>query len=104
MLASALSNRALQVAAVEPGGLTRTDGNTIFVEPNASAAAQLQALTVQASLLAAGSLESDVLRKLKRRPVAAKRYLAIEGHRALAANEGWLPPVVRSLVDTDAAG
>lgn len=104
MLASALSGRALQVAPVEPGELAWTDGNTIFVDAAVSTRRQLQALAVQASLLAAGSLDGDVLRKLKRRPAVAKRYLAVEGHRALAANEGWLPPVVRALVDSDLTG
>lgn len=103
MLASALADRALLVASVEPGELTWTDGNTIFVDTAAPAREQLQALAVQASLLAAGSLESDVLRKLKRRRAVARRYLAIEVPRALAANEGWLPPVARFLVDDNAA-
>lgn len=103
MLASALANRALEVAPAEPGELTWTDGNTIFVDAAAPARRQLQALAVQATLLSAGSLERDVLRKLKRRPGVAQRYLAIEAHRALAANEGWLPPAVHELVDVDAA-
>lgn len=103
MLASALANRALQVAPVEPGEPTWTDGNTVFLDPAAPARTQVQALAVQATLLSAGSLEPDVLRKLKRRPAVARRYLAIEGHRALAANEGWLPPVARGLFDLDAA-
>ena len=33
----------------------------------------------------------------------ARRYLAVEGHRALAANEDVLPPSVRRLVDRDRA-
>ena len=58
---------------------------------------------MQASLLAGGGLEPDVVRKLVRRPALAKRYLAVEGHRALAANEDLLPFPVRSLIDLDLA-
>jgi nitric oxide reductase NorD protein len=103
MLASALSGRALQVAPVEPGEPAWTDGSTVFVEPFSSTRDQLEALAVQTSLLAAGSLEPDVVRRL-RRPALARRYLAVEGHRALAANDELLPPLVRSLVDCDVAG
>ena len=40
-----------------------------------------------------------MVRKLARRPQTAKRYLAVEGPRALAANEDLLPFPVRPLVD-----
>ncbi len=71
--------------------------------PTTSARDQLEALAVQASLLAAGSLAPDVVRRFTRRPRLAKRYLAIEGHRALAANERLLPLRVRSLIDSAVA-
>ena len=58
---------------------------------------------MQASLLAGGGLEPDVVRKLVRRPALAKKYLAVEGQRALAANEELLPFPVRSLIDLDLA-
>src|SRR5262249_8892766 len=64
---------------------------------------QVEAVAVQAALLAAGSLETDIARRLTRRPALARRYLAVEGHRALAAIEGILPPSVRSLIDADVA-
>jgi hypothetical protein len=103
MLASALSGRTLQVAPVEPGELAWTDGATIFLDAGTSPRDQLEALAVQASLLVAGSLEPDVLRTLKRRPAVARRYLAVEGHRALAANEEWLPSTMRTLADAGIA-
>ena len=43
------------------------------------------------------------MRRLKRRPALARRYLAVEGHRALAAIEDLLPPPVQSLIDSDVA-
>ncbi|HUO73976.1 MAG TPA: hypothetical protein VMU39_24600, partial [Solirubrobacteraceae bacterium] len=104
LLASALSGRALEVAAGEPGEPAWTDGRVLFVDPVASAHDQLETLSVQASLLAAGSLEPDVVRRLARHPALARRYLAVEGHRALAANEDLLPPPVHSLIDCNIAG
>jgi nitric oxide reductase NorD protein len=103
MLASALSGRTLQVAPAGPGEPAWTDGATIFVDARATARRRLEALAVQASMLAAGSLEPKVLRILKRRPAVARRYLAVEGHRALAAIGDLLPPPVRALVDRDVA-
>jgi nitric oxide reductase NorD protein len=103
LLASAISSRALQVASGEPGEPAWTDGRVVFVDASSSARKQVEAVAVQASLLGAGSLDTDVVRKLTRRPALARRYLAVEGHRALAAIEDVLPPSVRSLIDSDVA-
>jgi hypothetical protein len=103
VLASALSGRTLQVAPVGSGEPAWTDGNTVFVATDTGTRVQLQALIVQAALLAAGSLNPDVVRKLARRPAVTRRYLAVEGHRALAAIEPLLPRFVRSLIDPDLA-
>lgn len=94
MLASALSGRSLQVAATEPGELAWTDGKRVLMDSEISTRDQVVLLGVPASLLAAGSLEPDILRRLVRRPGLARRYLAVEGHRALAANDALLPPLV----------
>lgn len=104
MLASALSGRNLQVAAVISGEAAWTDGKTVFVDADASARRQLEQVAVQACLLAAGSLEPAIVRQLGRRRAVASRYLAVEGHRALAANEDLLPPAVCSLLDHNVAG
>jgi nitric oxide reductase NorD protein len=93
----------LAVAAGDPGEPAWTDGRVVFVDPVAGRSDQIETLAVQASLLAAGSLEPDVVRRLTRRPALARRYLAVEGHRALAANEDLLPPPVRSLIDGNIA-
>ncbi|MGH3634677.1 nitric oxide reductase activation protein NorD [Mycobacterium sp.] len=104
MLASALSGRNLHVAAGAPGEAAWTDAKTIFVDGNCGPRRQLEAVAVQACLLAAGSLEQGIARRLGSRDTLAARYLAIEGHRALAANEELLPPTLCSLIDRDAAG
>src|SRR6202012_1677766 len=86
MLASALAGKAVAVAALRPGEPSWTDGQTIYVDPGARRRAQLEAIAVQASMIAAGSLDLDVVRPLVRHPRLARRYLGVEGHRALAAN------------------
>jgi len=103
LLASALSGRDLHVTALEPGEPAFTDGSTVFIDPGLDRRGRLQSLAVQASLLAAGSLQPEVMRKLARRPRTAERYLAVEGHRALAVNEDLLPSPLGPLVDTASA-
>ena len=103
LLASALAGRNVAVAPADPGEPAWTDGVTVFVDAAASAIQQLESVTVQASLLAGGGLEPEVVRKLLRRPALARRYLAVEGQRALAANDELLPFPVRSMVDLDLA-
>jgi hypothetical protein len=54
-------------------------------------------------MIAAGSLDPDVVRALVRHPRLARRYLAIEGHRALVANNDLLPRILASVGDRDIA-
>ena len=103
LLASAIAGRRLEVAVAGQGERTWTDATTVFVESHARPAEQVRMVAVQASLVGAGSLEPGIVRQLGRGSGLARRYLAVEGHRALATNEV-LPPVVRSLVDLDVAG
>ncbi len=104
MLASVLAGRGVAVAESKPGESPWTDGHTLYLDPSARARANLETVAVQASMIAAGSLEPDVLRRLRRRPRLARRYLAIEAHRALAGNSGLLPGILASLADRDIAG
>lgn len=103
LVASALSGRAVAVMPVEPGEPAWTDGHTIFLDADLDTRGRLETLTVQACLIAAGSLEPDMARALTRRAELVRRYLALEGWRAVGANEDLLPPVVSSLVDHDRA-
>ncbi|OBH88353.1 nitric oxide reductase activation protein NorD [Mycobacterium sp. E2733] len=103
LLASALAGRAVAVAALRPGEPSWTDGQAIHVDTGASARGQLEAVAVQASMIAAGSLDPDVMRPLLRHPRLARRYLAVEAHRALVANDHLLPGVLASLGDRDIA-
>jgi nitric oxide reductase NorD protein len=103
MLASAFAGRALAVVAQSAGEPPWTDGQTVYIDPSLPFQANLRAVAVQASMIAAGSLEPDAVRPLSRHSRLARRYLAIEGHRALAANADVLPPVLGSLGSADIA-
>jgi nitric oxide reductase NorD protein len=110
LLASAMAGRALEVAAAGAAEPAWTDGTTVFVPSGAGPVDQLRMVAVQSSLLAAGSLDPAVLRGLGRRSEVARRYLAVEGHRALVANHDVLPPAVGAIarpavaISVDSAG
>jgi nitric oxide reductase NorD protein len=103
MLASALAGRAVAVAEQRPGQPPWTDGQTIYVDASALSGAKLAAIAVQASMIAAGSFDPDVVRRLVRHPRLARRYLAVEGHRALVANADLLPRALAPIGDREIA-
>jgi len=104
LLASAIAGRPVEVAAAEGGVPSWTDGATIFVDVTGATGDQVRMLSVQAALLGAGSLDPEVLQPMLRRPSSARRYLSVEGHRALAERRHLLPWSVSSLVDDGVAG
>ncbi|QEN15176.1 nitric oxide reductase activation protein NorD [Mycolicibacterium sp. ELW1] len=91
LVASALAGRTVVVAPGEPGSPSWTDGQRIFVDPDGDRRAIIDAIAVQASLIAAGSLDAEILRALGRKTRVVARYLAVEGHRAVLANADVLP-------------
>jgi len=100
LLASAIAGRPVDLAPVLPAGAPAwTDGTTIFLDVDVHSVERLRTLAVQAALLGAGSLNGQVLSALARRPGLTRRYLTVEGHRALATHEFVLPPTVRPLID-----
>ncbi|WP_395311676.1 VWA domain-containing protein [Mycobacterium sp. AMU20-3851] len=103
MLASVLAGRALTVRVSDPGEPAWSDGQLIRVDAALPPAQRLASVAVQASMIGAGSLHPDIVRKLVRHPKLARRYLAVEAHRALAANAYLLPESLRSLIDTGIA-
>src|SRR5271154_631609 len=103
MFASAFAGRPVAVDGQLPGDPPWTDGHTVFIDTSAPFRANLEAIAVQASMIAAGSLDPDVVRPLARHSRLARRYLAIEGHRALVANAAVLPRVLTSLGAADVA-
>src|SRR5439155_1003633 len=83
---------------------TLPDLGHVLVDDDARPADQLRAIAVQASLLGAGSLDADVIESLPRRAAVVRRYLAIEGHRALVVQEAFLPLSARGLIERAIAG
>jgi Mg-chelatase subunit ChlD len=81
-----------------------SDGTTVFVDLGADPLERLRSLVVQAALVGAGSLEADLLAALARRPALARRYLAVEGRRALAVHGFVLPLALHPFVDQAEAG
>jgi len=102
MLASAFAGSPMAVATEQPGTPAWTDGHTVFVDT--CAATCLKTIAVQASMVAAGSLDSEIVRRLARHPRLARRYLAVEGHRALVSNADVLPRMLAAEADHDVAG
>lgn len=103
LLASAIAGRSVRLATTAANEAAWTDGTTIFVDPSLGRGERLCRVAVQASLLGAGSLEPAVVDRLARSTRLTQRYLALEGHRALAALEPLLPASVRALIDLDVA-
>ena len=102
MSASAFAGHTVAVAAVRPGEAPWTDGHTVYVDPAAPVGQRWAQVVVQTSMIAAGSLDPDLLGGLSRRPALARRYLAVEGRRALRCNAYLLPEgVARILADAD---
>ena len=60
MFASALAGRPVAVAELQPGEPSWTDGQTIYIDAAARARARLEAVAVQASMIAAGSLDPQI--------------------------------------------
>src|SRR6266436_3812149 len=97
LVASAMAGRPLTVelAGDAPG---YTDGQVLYVPSVADRPALLDFLAVQGALLAAGSLDPALMKRMTGRTAVARRYLFVEGWRALAEMADRLPalPVVEA--------
>ncbi len=103
LLASAVAGRRLGVAFGDPQSPPWSDGRTVFIDPETGPRRQVECVVVQASLIAAGSLTPEMMSRLNRNPVAARRFLCLEGHRALGVLEPLLPASMVSLADRPTA-
>ncbi|CAJ1498343.1 VWA domain-containing protein [[Mycobacterium] kokjensenii] len=84
LLATHLAGRAVDVALAPDGEPAHTDGAVVFVSASRTVPQQRREVCVQSALLGAGSLDHDVVSRLRGRPSIARRYLALEGARVLA--------------------
>ncbi|WP_319437282.1 nitric oxide reductase activation protein NorD [Mycobacterium sp. RTGN5] len=84
LLASHIAGRAVDVTAAPTRELAYTDGRAIFVSADSHDDEQRREVVLQSALLACDSLDRSVMMVLRARPRPARRYLALEGRRALA--------------------
>ena len=89
MLASALAGRPVAVAELQPGERSWTDGQTIFVDAAARIRAKLEAIAVQASMIAAGSLDPEVVRSAG--PPSAAGQALSGGRGSSRTSRQWRP-------------
>lgn len=104
LLATALSGRDLKVAAAEAGERAWTDGRVIYIghsERMTDKRFHIAQVCVQSALLAAGSLDPAIVKKLRRKPELANRYLQLEVPRALQLLQDILPLMPRNVLDAD---
>lgn len=83
-LATFVAGRAVDIAESAPGHCAYTNGQTIFIARDRSAVDQRREILVQCALIGAGSLDGAWIKALRARPAIARRYLALEGTRALS--------------------
>lgn len=91
LLASFIAGRPVGVAEAAAGKAAHTDGHFVFVAAGRTPAEQRREVLIQSALLGAGSLGPGLIKALRGRPVLARRYLALEGHRVLARLADRLP-------------
>ncbi|WNG86024.1 VWA domain-containing protein [Mycobacterium sp. ITM-2016-00317] len=84
LLASFAAERTLDVAEAAAGERAYTDGSVVFVSAAGDADDWRREVLVQSALLRSGSLDPRLVRRLRGRPAAARRYLSLEGRRVLA--------------------
>ncbi|KUI27075.1 hypothetical protein AU196_00585 [Mycobacterium sp. IS-1742] len=82
-LATYIAGRSVEVTEAPAGQPAHTDGQFIFVSAGGSVEEQRREMLVQAALLGAGSLDPRLVKGLRARATSARRYLALEGRRAL---------------------
>jgi nitric oxide reductase NorD protein len=83
LLATFAAGRSVDVVEAPVGQPAHTNGAMIFVSAGRPADEQRRELLLQCALLGAGSLDRHVIRLLRARPSVTRRYLALEGHRAI---------------------
>ena len=98
-----MAGRAVALEPTEEGAPGYTDGRIVYIPACADRAELLAFLAVQGALLAAGSLEPVLMKRMTGRASVARRYLAVEGWRALAEMAGRLPalPIVEAAGGAD---
>ncbi|MGW0160076.1 VWA domain-containing protein [Mycobacterium sp. NPDC003323] len=96
LLATFVAGRSLKVGHA---GVPHTDGQTVFVSAGAPLEHQRREMLLQSALLGAGSLAPDYVKAIRGRRRTARRYLYLEGRRALGELAERLPLAAAILPD-----
>ncbi len=99
LLATFVAGRSVEVAEAPTGQLAHTNGRVIFVSAGGSVDDRRREVLVQSALLGAGSLDKRLVKGLRARPLIARRYLALEGHRVLDELAAHFPLAARVRLD-----
>ncbi|MDT5011942.1 MAG: nitric oxide reductase NorD protein [Mycobacterium sp.] len=86
-----MAGRSVAVAEAPPGEPAHTNGRVVFVSAGQPITQQRREMLLQSALLGAGSLDPRLIKALRARPSAARRYLAVEGRRVLAGLAAQVP-------------
>lgn len=103
MLASAVAGRPVEVVAGGPGEQAWSDGHTITLDPSEDSRKAIEAVVVHAALIGAGSLSSELMRPLLWHSRLRRRFLKIEGPRAVAELRDLLPRSLNYMICDDIA-
>ena len=93
LLGAFVAGRPIEIAEAPKGQPAHTDGHVVFVSAGCSAERWRHQAVLQCALLGAGSLDPHLVKPLRGQPSVARRYLAVEGRRVLAALADRLPSV-----------
>ena len=91
LLATHIAGRRVDVAEAASGVAPYTDGHVVFVTADGTDDDHRREVLVQAALLGTGSLHPRLVKALRGRRTLARRYLAVEGRRALHELSRHLP-------------
>ena len=93
-LASGIASRQIRISILESPEPSYTDGHTVFLDPSLSLQQRSLVAVAHAALIAAGSLDSHLVRAISLRPAVAARYMALELPRAINICAHALPPAL----------
>ncbi|OBB31992.1 hypothetical protein A5792_14160 [Mycolicibacterium peregrinum] len=103
MLATAVAGRPVEVVAGAPREPAWSDGYTITLDPTADSRCAIEAVVVHSALIGAGSLSHELIRPLVRHRRLRRRFLSIEGPRAVAELRDLLPRSLEHMIRDDIA-
>ncbi|SEQ19117.1 von Willebrand factor type A domain-containing protein [Mycobacterium sp. 88mf] len=103
MLASAVAGQPVEVVAGGPGEHAWSDGHTITLNPTEDSRSAIEAVVVHAALIGAGSLSRELMRPLLWHSRLRRRFLRIEGPRAVAELRNLLPRSLDYMIRDDIA-